>query len=677
LTDDPIADPYEDDIRVMDAEPEETPEQFMSRDEDLTRRAGVHDALASAWADIDEALEDHRDRNMSIEDNWDLYHGRLNHLQNYAGRSQYFVPLVHDAVEARQTRFTNQLFPRAQRFVDSITEDGSQPFELLALLEHYVRRAQMHTHVVPTLVRHGDIEGQYNVYVDWERLERNTVIRETMETGLPGESIEIIRDELVIDQGPRVEVLHDADVIVTPATASSVEDALARGGAVCIVRRWTRADVRQKISTREIEKRAGRQLLRSMTVDESSQYKIPDESNRLAAAGVRKDGRGVYAVVWEIWLNLYIDGERRLCRAYMADKTQILSVRRCPYWSDRCPLISVPLRRQAGVFKGKPPVDLAVDFQVLANDALNISMDSAQYALVPITMTDPQKNPNIDAMILTMGAIWETSPADTQFAQFPPLWKDGLAIIELARAQVMQTLSVNPSMMTQVASAKKPNQAELAQEQDVEVLTTAASVAVLEEQVLTRLLTYFLELDHQFRQEAILLESSMANGADRALVKVPPNLIFKTATFTWYGVEATRNAQQAQNQIAALNVLRGIPPALYPGYRLNLEPAINAMTLGVFGPRMAPRIFESLMNLPPGAQATELMRKHADIAGMLGSPGTPPQGAGIPGQPGQPRPGGQPEAPPGGQRPAGMIPQDQLKGAGVQPRPQRNAAMNQ
>ena len=40
------------------------------------------------------------------------------------------------------------------------------------------------------------------------------------------------------------------------------------------------------------------------------------------------------------------------------------------------------------------------------------------YALMPIVMTDPAKNPRLGSMVLNLAAIWETDPKATQFVQF-------------------------------------------------------------------------------------------------------------------------------------------------------------------------------------------------------------------------------------------------------------------
>ena len=57
-------------------------------------------------------------------------------------------------------------------------------------------------------------------------------------------------------------------------------------------------------------------------------------------------------------------------------------------------------------------------------------------------------------------------------------------------------------------------------------------------------------------------------------------------------VEAARNQQQMQTQMAGLNVLMHLPPQSYAPYKLNLAPVLEQFVENLFGPRLGPRIFE-------------------------------------------------------------------------------------
>jgi hypothetical protein len=118
-------------------------------------------------------------------------------------------------------------------------------------------------------------------------------------------------------------------------------------------------------------------------------------------------------------------------------------------------------------------------------------------------------------------------------------------------------------MMTQ-GSKKKQSQAEVANEQQVDILTTADSVTVLENSILTPMVARFLELDHQYRDDVVTVRQYGQLGKQAEMQRIEPIQFNRRYQFRWYGVEAARTTQQVQQQIAALNVIRGIPAQFYP-----------------------------------------------------------------------------------------------------------------
>ena len=247
-----------------------------------------------------------------------------------------------------------------------------------------------------------------------------------------------------------------------------------------------------------------------------------------------------------------------------------------------------PVDKVDGSFKGRSKLAFGVaDIQYHANDVCNEGADSASYALMPIVMTDPEKNPG--DLVLTMGAVWKTNPNDTQFAKFPPLWKDALELVAADQQAIFQALSVNPAQITQgMGPKKKPSQAEIANEQQIDVLTTADSVTVMEDEIYTPIVMKMLALDHQYRDKPMRVREFGENGMKSNMVDIPLIQMDKMYQFRWFGVEQARNAQSLQQQIAGINVLRGIPPQLMPGKRIDLGPLIASMVDNLFGPRLGP-----------------------------------------------------------------------------------------
>lgn len=734
--------------RTDPVEARDPPIQTPEREEELSGTTLIDDACQELYREVVKGFEDQYTRSNSQQDYWDIYNCDIGPKQFYSGSSKIFVPIVLDALTARKTRFTNQIFPVSGRYVEVTSSDGELPYGLMSLCEYYIRKAKLRTQVVPALMKCGDVEGHYHIYVTWRTTERHVVMRvkkvpkikfdedtpdaETFDA--PGEEVDDIQEEVVTHGSPHVEVISDSDVCVLPATADSIDEALDMGGSATILRRWTKTKIKKEKQLGHITKEGADSLIALLDGVKKGEKDVDMPKHMTDAAGIKGTGNSKYALVYETWTILTVkddeggEEERRICRVYFGGEDQILSCKRNPYWSDHIPLISAPLEKVHGSFKGKSKVAPVADLQYQANDAVNEAMDSAAYALMPIVMTDPLKNPRIGSMILSMSAIWETSPKDTQFVNMPALWKDGLEIVSATKNQIMQSLGVNPSMITQSPQKNaKPNQAMVAQEQQVDILTTADVVTVVEEGILTPMLARFVELDHQFRDKELTVRQYGKLGQMANMEAIQPVQFDRHYQFRWFGVEAARNAQQVQQQVAGMNVLRGIPPEMLGGAKVNLMPIVSQLVENTYGPRLAPLIFEKpedqmpvpvdqenmllisgfevpthqmdddnqhiqqhsqlmnvaqgLENVPSGTinkiqkhiwmhmQQAQRKQQQAQQQSMPQVPGVPgaPGGAGA-GLQGQPRPGAQPGMPRGGQGPAGMIHQDRMQDPGAMPR---------
>lgn len=693
-------------------------EQTEDRDEELSTDTPIRDACLELYRDIEQGFEQQYDRSNEQMDFWDMYNCKLGMKQYYAGTSKIFVPIVHDAVQARKTRFANQIFPTNGRFIEVVTMDGEIPHGEMSLIEYYIKKAKLRTVIVPALIVNGDLEGQYNVYVSWKEEKRHVVYKKPRpdlqgpETG--DQMPEDIVEEEITEGYPLVEVVADSDVLVLPFAAETAMGAIDNGGSVTILRRWSKAKIRRLIDDGEVEKEAGETLLKEMAGDRQA-VAINKSKVMVDAAGIKSQGGTVkHALVYETWTKLTIKGERRLCRIYFGSERAVLGCKRNPYWSDKLPLFSCPVDKVQGVFKGKPKVSPCEQTQYYANDVINEAADSSMFSMMPIVMTDPERNPRIGSMVLSLAAVWECDPNSTTFAKFPDLWKAGFEIVASCKAQIMQSLSVSPAAITQQGTQKaKPSQADVAREQQVDILTTADAVTVIEEGILTPVVNFIVELDHQYRNDDILIPMFGERGLRAKMDWVPPIQLGKKLSYRWFGVEQARTAMQLQQQISFSNVLFQIPPDKYPGHRLNMVPLITHAVENIYGPRLAPLIFEDekeqftlpaetenqwmveynlglpihpmdddVQHLQVHSQALQQtgdptgnirmhmarhsaqmqMKQQAMLAqqvqqmmggGQQGPPGR--QGQGKP-----PRPGGQSRAPRGGQGPAGMVHRDQI-----------------
>jgi hypothetical protein len=589
------------------------PNLDLRRDRELTPKNSKRYAeKVKLYNTIREGYRGQSERADDILDFWSIYNCEIDGNNFYNGSSNIYVPIVHVGLRALITRLLNQLFPSSGRYIDASSSDDELPHAEIALLEDYVRRTYLRTDTIPALLLNGLVEGQYNLYNDWNRSSRWVVTRDTIRPhmaiqgisnplqlpDMDPEPIEGITIEEVFDQMPCCEVIHDIDVLVRPQTASSIDHALQQGGDVTILRRWTKGTIEDKMERGELARSPCEKLLEISDSSDLNDRWRGTEKDLMDAAGIRiGDGGMKVFQVYETWKVVDVPGEgMRLTKSYYGGYEIVLSDRLNPMWNDRCQLLSAPLEKVGSAFKGISRIKSGIaSLQYYANQIAQQAADSATYSMLPIVMTDPAKNPRTATMLLNVGAVWEIDPNSTKFAQFPPIWKDATAIIQDCIAQIFQALGVNPSMLPQQTGVpgRKRNQAETALEQQVDLLSNSGEAAIVEDKILTPTVTMWAEYDHQFRDDESTVRAYGSAGQVANMQKVPLLQSTTRYHFLWNGVQQSRNAAENQQRIALLNVAMAPPmqqALVSDGKRLRVAPALESAFGALFGWREGRKI---------------------------------------------------------------------------------------
>ena len=713
----------------------ERPSTQLRRDADLL---GRRDSACRKWLvpkirAMVEAIEAQASRSDDLDNWWNIYNCEIDDNQFYNGNAQIYVPIIRDAINARVTRHGNQLFPNTGRYIDCTASDGKEPVDQMALVNHYIREMQLESQIVRPLLRNGDIEGHYHLYVDWIETRRQLVSRETRGpidpgTGveLPGQEIETIREEDVTVGRPAAQVLHDSDVVVWPATADTLDQAFSAGGGCVIVRRWSKTTQERLIEAGEIEE--GDEDGDGNAVVQESLTGLKDLPKQLAKAiGVR--AKGPHCIMLEAWLlvplgpkgNFSRDGEPRLCRLWWDLERQPRGLKRNPFWNDRCPLLSYPLEKTAGLFKGKSLVEPLAQIQYEANDAANERADADHYGAMPIIARKPTEGNA--PLILNLAAIWDVAPGDVQFMAFPDLSQRANARIMAAISIIQTSLGVNPAMIPGQTGrpGTRRNQAEIAMEQAVDLLTVSEAVKV-PTVLLTDLVQWIVDLDHQFRDRDIMVRRFGELGVMAEMETVPPLRNRSQYWFAWAGAEQTRqNVAMQQQGTALLNVSGNMAQQLMQeGYQLRVGPALEMAFTNVFGPLVGSRMLldrrhqlamhsepenemladgfdvpvhpldddqahiqshrqamlqtgdpHGLIRAHIQAHLVQMRGKAAAMVAQQMQQALPPPAAGAPAGPTRPQPGGQPAGPRLMRGPPGMVRPDNLPQAGALTMPRR------
>jgi hypothetical protein len=667
------------------------------------------------------AYENREEADEGCIEYWNIFNCDPDDNQTYQGNSKCYVPAVRDAINARTKRALAQNFSQKYKHVDAIGTDGQKPFPQLALLEHYIRSTKLKS-IVRSIYVAGDVTGQWNVYIDWLRdirsvtgmIKRNPIL-ETIGGEDLGDELqdpsadkeEVLEDEEVITEGPTITDFATEDMVVIPPTCNDIEKA----EIVCLKLRMSKEQVKLMVDDGVFILPEGTDLGDWVTEKKGEDKRNPPKA-RSCDAGIKSTGTSKHALIFEVTVRLKFPGDdhKSLAYVYYAGENDIVGIIKAPQWGQKRPIISAPVDRIGGSFNGISKIEAVKWMQWNLNDFWNMGQDSAMYSMLPIVMTDPEQNPNYAMMVYGLAAVWPVNPNTTKFASFPALWKDSIQMCGAIKEQIHESLDVNPAMMGVQPKGRKNAGAVGAQQQE-------QSVAILdhaqrfEEEMLNEILERMFEYDAQFREEDLTVLTMGEIGVKAAMMTIEPQQWGNRYYFQWVGTDYVMNMQRMQQQIATMNVLRGIPPQQLNGRRLDITPILEILTDNVFGPELSGKILiddrnkytvsaeiedEMMVNGIPvdvheADNDSEHLQKHriagqasGDTTGLIrnhmqqhmmamqkkremaqpqpGSPGVP--GGAAPGVAGSgPRPGAQVAGPQGGaQQPAGAIHPDQIAG---------------
>ena len=686
-------------------------------------------AAQKLYQPIQKAYDNQQERADDIGEYWNIYNAEPDANQQYSGNSQCYVPAVRDCINSRVKRRLKQLFPAKHKHVEAVGADPETPYAQLALLEHYIRKTHLKEIVRSDLVA-GDVTGQWNIYIDWTRsyrriteiVKRNPVVEsvEGEEVGLsdPTEEEDATEESDVLEEGPEITDFADEDLAVVPPTCNDIEKA----DSVTLRLRMSLEKVEQMIEEGVFALKDGEtseilwdSLGRDAHPDGNMQKQIPPKQ-RANAAGVKTEGTFKYLMCYETTARLPFkeDGEtvKRLAYIYFGSSNRILGIVKAPQWGGKRPIISAPVERVKGSFKGVSKVKPVKYLQWNLTDYWNMGQDSAMYSMLPVWAVDPVKQPNWGMMVMGLAAVWPVAPNDVKQISQQQLYKEALTICDNIKRQIWESLDVNELMMGKMPQGRKNNQLMGAMQQ--ESMTNIMDDAErYEEAVLTPLMERLHEYDRQFRTASLTVITMGEIGVKAKMTEVKPQQFGERYRFQWAGTTIVAGQQLQQQRVAFMNVLRGVPPQQLNGRRLDVTPILESATESLFGPELTPKILidernmftvdaqtENLMmhnglpvevhqadndqaHIQEHIQAAQLtgdpngryrahIAKHQmqmntklqmQMAQAQGQPGAPPGQPG-PGISGSPKMGASPAGPHGPQQPPGMIHPDQAAGPG-------------
>ena len=567
----------------------------------------AYEEVVKLYPKIQKCYENKQEQSDNIREYWAIHSANPDDNQQYTGNSKCYIPAVRDAIQARIKRCLAQLFPANHKHVEAVGPTGESPTNVLALLEHYIRKVNLKNIVRADLIA-GDVTGQWNLYVDWKKsyrtvteIVRKPPIVENVDLQLvdaSAEDEERLEEREVVTEGPDIVPICTEDLAVYPPTVDSIEDSIASS----VILRMSKDKCQQMIDEGVFVGVDAKELVERLGAPDGTRERAKPQKNRTSDAGVSTQGTYKYALIYEVATDLKLDGDRKEpALVYYAGPNLPVGIIKSPWWSGRRPVVSAPIEEITGSFFGISKIEPVKYLQWNLNDFWNMGMDSAQYALLPVIMTDPAKNPQYQSMVMGLAAIWLADPNSTKFAEFPPLWKDSMTLCGGIKQQIYESMDVNEAMLGKMPAGRKNNQmvGNLQQEQQVNITDHAKRY---EDMILNPLLERMFELDQQFRTEEVTVQAMGEAGVKTMLKPIEPQQFGVTWFFRWLGTSFVVNSQRIQQMIAMMNVLRGIPPQQLAGRRLDVTPILESMVEHVFGPELGPRILideRNLYTIPP------------------------------------------------------------------------------
>lgn len=600
--------------KKKEAPKEDTPEKLDSRGIDASRLgetlenwAEDPDVLHEAeklYPKIVKCYENKQEQMDRIEEYWAIYNAQPDENLQYSGNSQCYVPAVRDCVNARCKRTLQQLFPANYKHVDAVGPTGETPYAQMSLLEHYIRKTNLKDIVRADLLA-GDVTGQWNLYIDWTKSTRRVTevvkrppILESDDGAIQAEDVTAdeeydTKTETVIDEGPDIVPFATEDLAIYPPTCNNIEEATAS----CIRLRMSKEKLEELVDEGVFVGVTAKELLDKVAKPTGGREKYVPQKRRTGDAGIRTEGTYKYALIYEVHTNLDLgEGYKEPVYIYYAGPDEVLGVIRNPFWSGKRPIISAPVERVTGSFFGISRIEPVKYLQWNLNDYWNMGQDSAQYALLPIVMTDPLAQPNYQSMTMGLAAIWLANPNTTQFAQFPAIYKDAIGLCQAIKQQIQESMDVNEAMLGRAPQGRK-NQAQMAAQAQTQEMNIVDHAKRYEDTILNPLTERIFELDRQFRTKEVTIATMGEIGNERKLMEIPPQAFGERYFFRWVGTTYQTGMQRIQQMIAWMNVLRGIPPQQLNGRRLDVTPILEFGTGQIFGADVAPRILVDDRNM--------------------------------------------------------------------------------
>lgn len=478
---------------------------------DSTNYAKSEEVVARCRRQVLETLDYVRDQRSQQEDIWSrnykIWLGKHD-IRLYKGHSDLFIPMTTKIIETFVSQVRGQLFPEAQTFLVEPSDEFSMAYKpaVELLVEHDIEQANLRQKL-DQFVRLGLIYGPAVLKCRW--MTRSMKVRRRRPTAVnlgrlltkPTSEPSLVQNEdIVLYNGPSVEIVDPLRFFIHPITAKNIDDARLVFEDITVD--WNHlVDMEKKGIYKDVDR------VRKFASREGEDGQTSSErDNRVNFYGYSAEQMAAEDPprwrLTEVWgkFDLYGDGRLVPCKI-VAVGDIVLEIRANPLFMPRPPYFMWRVYELMDNVYGRGVVEQLAHMQYAFNALMNQAMDTGAMQI------NPPIGVNVNALEGELGdltiaplALLPTldSPGEVfKFFRPPNTMETALNL-----AQVFQGLMQDMAGAPPILQGKVGNDDLTATEADIlrsgAGAFTSAMASKIEADVLTPLLQWFYFLEQQF-----------------------------------------------------------------------------------------------------------------------------------------------------------------------------------
>lgn len=548
---------------------------------DFGKNLAGNTTLAAMFMDrVAESISSARDNRITLEEKWldDLkdWSCVLKNGEGYQGRSNVYVPELHNQIESTVEKTMQALFPNSDYLycVDMRNDDKEKAQKICNAIKYELEEKN------DLSVRYADFERQ-RVLIGTS-VYKGGFVRDMVDIFVKNDKGKPVKKSVPKWYGAKWDVVDMFRWYIYPETSNLNTCELT---------------FEDQFMSKERVKDSGLYMNLDQVTEIDQQFRnhwIDIERLAIDSLWAAAARRKTAVLLTEVWTSMPIAGVMTPVMGVIANYRTVVRLIKNPFWFQTNPYAaSVYLNRPGGLFYGYSLPDRLRTQQGLMNDLTNHTMDSLTFSLNPIMIIDPALAGDVNSMKVQPGAKWLGSPEGIKDMQFPDVSGSGLRAIQEVRGQIAQfsdnTPGIAPQLQGKSRSATQASLVQAAVTVRQRVQARGQEVTVLQPMCRKThiMLQQFRDAPYQIRLQGPADGQWIVQNVD------PSEDLVGDVEWSWRGsTEEEKNAVRSQQLIAFYNSALQTQSVLPPG-EIDLAALFRRVAKEAFQLRDLEEIFKS------------------------------------------------------------------------------------